>query len=100
MESEPKMTFLVNSCGVTNNTAKAIIIRETHNFSLDLKICFIAIPFIPIITKSSIKHITHIQIKKAESMLPTSINISNSKLTNLVRYRHSRLIEFDPQPLQ
>ena len=50
MESEPKMTFLVNSCGVTNNTAKAII-RETHNFSLDLKICFIAIPFIPIITK-------------------------------------------------
>ena len=51
MESEPKMTFLVNSCGVTNNTAKAIIIREIHNFSLDLKICFIAIPFIPIITK-------------------------------------------------
>ena len=32
MESEPKMTFLVSSCGVTNNTAKAIIIRETHNY--------------------------------------------------------------------
>ena len=51
MESEPKMTFLVNSCGVTNKTTKDIIIRETHNFSLNLKICFIAIPFIPIITK-------------------------------------------------
>ena len=102
MESEPKMTFLVNSCGVTNNTAKAIIIRETHNFSLNLKICFIAIPFIPIITKSSIKHITYIQIKKLRvcSQLLLIFNISNSKLTNLVRYRHSRLIEFDPQLLQ
>ena len=51
MESEPKMTFLVNNCGVTNNTAKAIIIRETHNFSFDLKHCFIAKPFIPYYNK-------------------------------------------------